>query len=810
MIMDMRHILLIITVVFAVISAQAENYGINVGGVEVSSSNYTNVTGGAITGGTVVYNNNTKTLTLTGVTISRSGSSDRAIHNRSVEGLTIVLKGTCSFTGTGCSTLYFQKSTTLTASAYADATVTCTSSGDDAIWMNNSGSLTINGAGSLTLNSTKGEGIEGSSSPTLSLGIAKLTVTSARESFKNFKTITFTNPSFGSKVELSATGSSSYAHISSSTTVNLNSGVAFKSPTNGTVSDLKSTSYNHINFTIGNYVLELTSTNMPDANFRAKMTGSYPYGLLTAAQYNALDELDVSNRNISNLKGVELFPQLITLNCTNNNLTTLDVSNNTALTTLHCGKNKLTSLNVSNCTKLYVLECYNNNLTSLATAHMTNLKNLNCKNNKITSLNLSNNTKLQYIYCNDNALTSLNISSCQALKWLDCYNNSLSTLSVVNAPELTRVDASNNSPLTKIECYNDSKLSSVGYQNCNNIKTFIAYGTAIETYYLNNNDVMQTLDFHNCTAMTEITAHDNKALTSVNVSGCTALTKVNVYNNSRLTSLSVDGCTALTSLDASRNALTSINLLSNSALKYIALNGNDFTSFDASALTQALGINLANNPLTSITGVDKCRNLNRLCLAGYSAPVLSLNNCKIKDLSLYECFKLVTLNCYSSSIETLSIRYCTALEYLNCSNNNLTTIDNTNCKSLKTAVIYKNSLDLSAMATFINNLPTWSASSPGTLDIIYNDFDANMISEDLVTQANAKYWTCRKYNGSSWQPLIVAPPGDLNGDGEVNSADVSLLYSEMLSGNPGIQFDLNGDGEVNSADVSYLYQLMLN
>ena len=83
--------------VLAAAGAMAADYGINVGGVEVSTSNRTNVTGGAISSGTVTYDPDTKTLTLTGVSITRSGSSDRAVHNRSVEGLTIVMAGTCNF-----------------------------------------------------------------------------------------------------------------------------------------------------------------------------------------------------------------------------------------------------------------------------------------------------------------------------------------------------------------------------------------------------------------------------------------------------------------------------------------------------------------------------------------------------------------------------------------------------------------------------------------------------------------------------------------------------------------------------------------
>ena len=48
------------------------------------------------------------------------------------------------------------------------------------------------------------------------------------------------------------------------------------------------------------------------------------------------------------------------LYCYNNALTTLDVSNNTALTVLSCDYNKLTELDVSNNIALTLLQCYGN------------------------------------------------------------------------------------------------------------------------------------------------------------------------------------------------------------------------------------------------------------------------------------------------------------------------------------------------------------------------------------------------------------------------------------------------------------------
>ena len=53
------------------------------------------------------------------------------------------------------------------------------------------------------------------------------------------------------------------------------------------------------------------------------------------------------------------------LDCNENQLTSLNVSKNTALTSLECSYNQLTSLDVSKNTALEELDCFSNQLTSL-------------------------------------------------------------------------------------------------------------------------------------------------------------------------------------------------------------------------------------------------------------------------------------------------------------------------------------------------------------------------------------------------------------------------------------------------------------
>ena len=111
--------------------------------------------------------------------------------------------------------------------------------------------------------------------------------------------------------------------------------------------------------------LHICKNNFPDVNFRSILTGtaSGADGYFDEENYPTI--LNVSNRAIKSLRGIEFFLKLTHLECSVNQLTELNVSNNTALTSLGCYSNQLTELDVSSNTALISLECYSNQLTEL-------------------------------------------------------------------------------------------------------------------------------------------------------------------------------------------------------------------------------------------------------------------------------------------------------------------------------------------------------------------------------------------------------------------------------------------------------------
>ncbi len=134
------------------------------------------------------------------------------------------------------------------------------------------------------------------------------------------------------------------------------------------------------------------------------------------------DEYEYDGK-LTSLKGIEYFESLIDLYCYGNQLTSLDVSNNTALRRLYCHHCQLTSLNVSSNPALRELHCESNQLTALDLSKDTALTKLHCEDNRLTALDLSNNTALTILFCLDNRLTSLDISNNTALTEMGCGNN---------------------------------------------------------------------------------------------------------------------------------------------------------------------------------------------------------------------------------------------------------------------------------------------------------------------------------------------------------------------------------------------------
>ena len=138
-------------------------------------------------------------------------------------------------------------------------------------------------------------------------------------------------------------------------------------------------------------------------------------------QLKARESLTLSGKGLTNLYGIEVYSNLISLTCTANpGLTKIDVRKLTKLETLRCERNALTELKVNGLSNLRWFYCAENRLTELDVSGLTSLSRFYCERNRLTSLNLDGLTSLSILNCYENKMTELDISMLPALNKLRC------------------------------------------------------------------------------------------------------------------------------------------------------------------------------------------------------------------------------------------------------------------------------------------------------------------------------------------------------------------------------------------------------
>lgn len=133
----------------------ATYYGFKIGDVKVTSDNYTNVTGDNIIG-SVKYDPSTKTVTLTNVTITLTGSYKRALINESHDGvLTVELVGSNTLSAVDAAAVRLNSGTSMAIYMTDGSTTQIQSTDEEGIWVtsNSNYHLEIGGPGKLYVRS---------------------------------------------------------------------------------------------------------------------------------------------------------------------------------------------------------------------------------------------------------------------------------------------------------------------------------------------------------------------------------------------------------------------------------------------------------------------------------------------------------------------------------------------------------------------------------------------------------------------------------------------------------------------------------
>ena len=310
--------------------------------------------------------------------------------------------------------------------------------------------------------------------------------------------------------------------------------------------------------------VSISAENFPDEAFRNYVSNfDDGDGILSDTEISAVTAINVNGKGIKSLKGIEYFTALTKLDCHDNFLTELDVTQNTALTELNCEYNRLSAFDVSNNTGLKELNCHENQITSLDLSSCTRLAYLDCCQNKLTNLEIKQCTGLTYLECEENDITSLDLSGLSALAQLNCCNCLIESLDIsgcVGLKDLNcgynyieTLDLSDCTTLESIGC-GDNELTDLDVRGCTRLKELYCYDNQLTALDLSNNFLLETLE-----------CNGNK-LTSLDVSSCQKLKELDCYNNS-ITSLDVSSNTELAKLYCFSNQIKSIDISNNTKLK---------------------------------------------------------------------------------------------------------------------------------------------------------------------------------------------------------------------------------------------------
>ncbi len=230
--------------------------------------------------------------------------------------------------------------------------------------------------------------------------------------------------------------------------------------------------------------------------------------VLTQEMIDGIVFLDLSNENLKDLEGLEVFANLTKLNCSNNPLTSLDVS----------AFSELKELNCDNCfNQSSASRSYSNGVLDLSAN--IKLRSLSCAENGLTELILPD-SPLTTIYCHYNQLTTLDLSKNEELEFVNCEYNQIVEVNLSKNVALTNFHATGNK-LTQIDLKANTQLTSLSLYDNDFITLDVSANVNLQ-YLSCGNNKLTVLDVSKNTNLTSLICESNRMLT-LNVSANTQL-----------------------------------------------------------------------------------------------------------------------------------------------------------------------------------------------------------------------------------------------------------------------------------------------
>lgn len=603
-------------------------------------------------------------------------------------------------------------------------------------------------------------------------------------------------------------------------------------------------------------------TTIPDANFEAALEAlGYDNisgdGQVPTENINTVRSLNVSNKAISDLTGIEDFAELETLevyvnnltridvsdnsflehlNVSDNDLTAIDVSNNPDLRILYAGYNQFTTIDVSNNTELTTLYLIHNLLTTIDVTNNILLQDFQFHNNSLTTIDLSANEELDFLSGRDNNLTALDVSNNPLLEKIWCGNNAISSLDISNNPLVTVIQmAGNNLSSLNLQQGNNTNVTSLDVSNNPSLGCILvddaSYSTAnwtsidAQSFFSDTNCNYTSIPDSNFEAALEALGYDDISGDGrVPTSLIENVTSLNVSSSSILDITGIEDFTALESLTASDNALTLVDISNLDNLIYLYIGNNSLTAIDVSenVLLEELGASY-----NSLTAIDVSANtaLKKLHVRNNSITIIDVsNNTALKEIG-FQYNSLTTIDLSNNGqLNTISGRNnnLTALDLSNnpllttlwCVNNNITTLDLTNNPLITTIHVRSNNLSYANVKNGNNtSVTTFNlGNNPNLTCVIVDDASystANWTGIDAtVSFTDTNYCVYTAIPDANFEAALEALGyDDISGDGQVPTALIENVTRLQIGENS--IADVTGLEDFTALTELELYQIGL-
>ncbi|EHR0455807.1 MucBP domain-containing protein [Listeria monocytogenes] len=349
----------------------------------------------------------------------------------------------------------------------------------------------------------------------------------------------------------------------------------------------------------------------PDDNFASEVAAAFEMqatDTISEEQLATLTSLDCHNSSITDMTGIEKLTGLTKLICTSNNITTLDLSQNTNLTYLACDSNKLTNLDVTPLTQLAYLNCDANKLTKLDVSQNPLLTYLKCSRNSLAALDISQNIQLTQLYCNVNKITKLDVMPHNQLTLLNCSNNKLTNLDVSHNMLLTNLYCEFNS-LAVLDLHQNVQLNILDCSSNKLNKLDVTPLTQL-TYFDCGVNALTELDVTSLSKLDTLSFLQND-LSEIDLTHNTQLTSLKCDSNEKITELDLSLNKQLLSLMCQSTSVTELDLSNNTKLTDLILNNSKLTKLDVSHNTKLKRLFCPYNHIQDFSSVGNIAALNK-------------------------------------------------------------------------------------------------------------------------------------------------------------------------------------------------------